>query len=845
MTLESRSREALDVLAAEALACDEPQRAFRLADRYCRTERPEAAYIFLVRAEAHYRLGRRHAAIKDILRALEIEPENIVANRRLFAWGEGRQRHEAARTLVRVDQDPNLLHAAIECLRDDGERAFGAVSTLEDVVKGWAVWSSDSPLEVLISTENESASTLVDADPRHPLNDLGRARSFALPLPRMSGLQEIAVRTNGLMICRTLAPGRMSAHRHPIVGPARSQAGAITIIVPIYRDYAATQACLESLMDALEDESDFRVILVDDGVEDAELRQLLETTSERPNVSLVRNQRNLGFVASINTVLREAAAGDVLLLNSDTVAPRGFVRRLAETARSSADIGIVMPLSNNGDLAGFPIPYEATPLPPREVVDQIDLIAAEVNAGQVVEIPNGVGFCLYIKRECLDSVGALSEDFGRGYLEDVDFCLRARAQGFRCVCAPSIFVGHAGSKSFGSEKRALVIRNGKIIRSRFPKYHVEYAAFAETDPLDAFRRPIHLRLSSGKARPHILVTGQGVVRATAEQCAHGLLADGKSAILIETNLRGTQIEVLNPNGRCFSRQLRFDLSSLEDRDAVVQFLKGQAPARIHFFDPLKTPFELVDLLLELKAPYEMVIADAGLLGSAGAARLLAVNDELKEDRSVHRIEDEHWQERWRKIAKRADKILMADCFGNDAAKPLPYNFFQERGFSQERGAPNSLRAAKTFGGKFNAPRLAFLPIRPSADEHRITSAIIQELASAGLELNFIVIGATLDDDALMRHESVHVTGPIHESELEPVVNQYGVDFLFVNVSQPLYGHPLFAAGLNCSRPTAYFDWSEGATPARKGDLAIALNSPLSKIVDSLLAWIGPGCEDTR
>jgi GT2 family glycosyltransferase len=49
-----------------------------------------------------------------------------------------------------------------------------------------------------------------------------------------------------------------------------------------------------------------------------------------------------------------------------------------------------------------------------------------VNTGLAVDVPNGIGFCLYVTRRCLDEVGLLSEAFQRGYLEDVDFCLRAR-----------------------------------------------------------------------------------------------------------------------------------------------------------------------------------------------------------------------------------------------------------------------------------------------------------------------------------------------------------------------------------------------------------------------------------
>ena len=96
---------------------------------------------------------------------------------------------------------------------------------------------------------------------------------------------------------------------------------------------------------------------------------------------------------------------DVILLNSDTVVPKDFAARLAEAAASDPDIGTVTPLSNNGEETSFPVANEANPIGGHDDVMAIDAIAAKVNAGRIIDIPNGTGFCLYITRECLDAVG--------------------------------------------------------------------------------------------------------------------------------------------------------------------------------------------------------------------------------------------------------------------------------------------------------------------------------------------------------------------------------------------------------------------------------------------------------
>ena len=44
-----------------------------------------------------------------------------------------------------------------------------------------------------------------------------------------------------------------------------------------------------------------------------------------------------------------------------------------------------------------------------------------------IDIPVGVGFCLYLRRDCLNAAGLFRADlFAQGYGEENDLCLRAR-----------------------------------------------------------------------------------------------------------------------------------------------------------------------------------------------------------------------------------------------------------------------------------------------------------------------------------------------------------------------------------------------------------------------------------
>lgn len=500
----------LELLAAQALARGEAALAFELADRRCRVGRPEA-HVFLLRAEASYRMGERRSSIADLAAAIELAPNDIPSNRKLLDWSRGRQQEEAALALLSADQDFAVLARAIAVLWGRRERRFARVTVLDEVIQGWAAWDSDLPVEITISGEGSLLTTAIEPDPRHPLaRRQVRAAGFRLLRPAASGPQFISLSLGGEIFFASQRPGNQPKAPSPS-DERRVPDAEVTVIVPVYRDYRATAACLESLAGALEGNADHQILVIDDATPDPRIARLLSRLAADATVILERNSRNLGFVGSVNKALAMVGRGDVVLLNSDTVTPPGSVRRLSLAARSMPGVGTVTPLSNHGELTSFPAFGKANPALSIEEVVRLDRIASEVNQGRMIDLPSGTGFCLYITRPCLDAVGQLSEAFGRGYFEDVDLCLRARQNGFRTVCAPFVYVGHAGSRSFGREKSALVAQNFRILDQRFPRYLRECAAFAIADPLRPARAAIERRSIDHGANPRLLVTGIGAL----------------------------------------------------------------------------------------------------------------------------------------------------------------------------------------------------------------------------------------------------------------------------------------------------------------------------------------------
>jgi O-antigen biosynthesis protein len=826
--------QSLELLAAQALAENNVTAAFKLADRRCRILPLPESHSYVLRGEASYRLGDKAAAIADIARALEIAPDNVPANRRMLTWANGLQQSQAARAIIGHESDFALLRLALQTLQANGQRFFARVVVLEGTIEGWAVWEGDTPLKVSITDGAEESTSLFEPDAFHPLGECGHATSFRIPRPKSTVPQFISLTAADRIFYSTRTAGNDSTPDRRVFRPRprASRDQQVTVIVPVYGDYDATRVCIDALLDELK-LSGHRAILVNDATPDTRIVGYLADVAVNSRVEVTVNPRNLGFVGSINCALERTKDGDVILLNSDTIVPRGFINRLAAAARSTPDVGTVTPLSNNGEFVSFPIPNKANSLGSRRDVERIDAIAAKVNASMAIDIPSGVGFCLYISRACLDRVGALSEDFSPGYLEDVDFCLRTRRHGLRNICLPSVYVGHAGSKSFGQEKRSLVVRNLGVLERRFPEHRLECAAFMAADPLRTAREAIECVAARVAVHPRLLVAGAGVVGEAARQRAREVESATEPVLILEVRhqAEGAIVSVKSP-AQAMPQSLSFNLSHCGECEALVDFLKGNEPSRIELLDPTNTPFRLVELLLKLKVPYDLFVADAGL-GRYDEATVVATVQSLSGKASTKNIVNAHWFERWRQIAEGAERIIVpcgeAEAF---AASTLP-----------ERAAAKIDRTYESYGVKAHKRRrtarrhLGFVPLRSCAAEQRLITDISCELGRVRPDIAITVIGAALNDVGLMRSSNVFVTGAVDPEELGRLIGALGVSNLFVSTTRPLFAHPILSFVSSLDLPTGYFDWSRRHAPSKKIDLPLDPRSSLDDLTGALSRWI--------
>jgi len=263
----------------------------------------------------------------------------------------------------------------------------------------------------------------------------------------------------------------------------------VDVVIPIYSDPNVTKIAIDTAISAIPDSESFRLVLINDASPDPGIRKLLEAYAGEKNVIVIENHENLGFSGTVNKAFELSENRDVILLNSDAVVTSRTFVKMRKGAYADGKIATLTPFSNNAGICS--VPLKGGSLPPDDAVSHVALLdnkAAVANKDAVIEMPVGHGFCMYVRRSAINKIGVLDEGtFGRGYSEEVDFCLRARKLGYLNVAAPYIYVGHIGGVSFSDNANSMKIKNRKVIDNKYPGYFEEVKGFRRSDPLVALR----------------------------------------------------------------------------------------------------------------------------------------------------------------------------------------------------------------------------------------------------------------------------------------------------------------------------------------------------------------------
>jgi len=386
----------------------------------------------------------------------------------------------------------------------------------------------------------------------------------------------------------------------------------IDIIIPVYNGFEDTTCCVESVLSCLKGLL-VDVIIIDDATPDIRIKDYLEKilpVSDR--ITVVRNETNLGFIKSVNIGMTMHPDRDVILLNSDTIVASNWIERLYECAYRSDDIGTVTPFSNNATICSFPEYLTENNMVYGMTVETLDHIFKKANSQMDIDIPTAVGFCMYIKRACLNETGCFDErNFGTGYGEENDFCMRAMKKGWRHKLCADTFVYHKGGVSFDIMKTKRIENAMAVIDRLHPDYHKMIRDHISNDPGKPYRinAMIHILRESRKQKVLFINhnLGGGTEKHIKELSTH--LKDQIWPLILRPSSNGRTMICFG----CETNTERLSFSLPEDYEALLTILKYLNVGRIHIHQILGIHDSIFQLSNDLAIPYDITLHDYYLI----------------------------------------------------------------------------------------------------------------------------------------------------------------------------------------------------------------------------------------
>lgn len=248
----------------------------------------------------------------------------------------------------------------------------------------------------------------------------------------------------------------------------------LSIVIVSWNTRDLLLACLSSLdaaLGALRDHTE--VIVVDNGSTDDTPSA---TRARFPWARVIASERNLGFAAANNRGLASARGQTLCLLNPDTAPRPGALAALVRYLDDHPAVGVVAPRLLNPDgseqAVGFQFPTLAQvfldlfPLGGRFATSHLNGRYPHAPRDRAFPIDFPLGACLVARRAVLDRVGLLDDTYFM-YSEEVDWCRRIRAAGWKIVCLPTAEVVHYGGRSTSQQPGAMFV---ELHRSRLRYY---------------------------------------------------------------------------------------------------------------------------------------------------------------------------------------------------------------------------------------------------------------------------------------------------------------------------------------------------------------------------------------
>ena len=228
----------------------------------------------------------------------------------------------------------------------------------------------------------------------------------------------------------------------------------ISVVVPVHGSPELTTRCLDAVLAAAPADRPLEVIAVEDASGEAAWAAVGAVAARDERVRALRNERNLGFVGTVNRGAAEARHPVLVLVNNDAELRPGALRALAGALDERPDAGAVCGrlIDDHGRLqeaggAVFPDGHATQ-------VGRGSWRPAAPEFSFRRPVAYGSAALLAVRRALWDELGGMATAYGEAYYEDTDLCLALRDRGHAVLYEPGAEAVHHEGAAYGSPESA-------------------------------------------------------------------------------------------------------------------------------------------------------------------------------------------------------------------------------------------------------------------------------------------------------------------------------------------------------------------------------------------------------
>ena len=244
---------------------------------------------------------------------------------------------------------------------------------------------------------------------------------------------------------------------------ASSDNPLVSIIIPVYNQFAYTFNCLESLSVNLSPDLAYEIIIVNDASSDETLEQLATLVT---GIKVLTNAENSGFIRSCNYGASQAKGQYLYFLNNDTRILENCLESLVKLIINNPQVGAVgskLIYANSKQQEAGGIIWNSADGWNYGRLDSPE--EPEYNYVRPVDYCSGAS--LLVPTELFKQLGGFSQDFIPAYYEDTDLCFAIRELGYQVLYQPQSNVIHYEGITSGTDLSSGIKQYQVINQTKF------------------------------------------------------------------------------------------------------------------------------------------------------------------------------------------------------------------------------------------------------------------------------------------------------------------------------------------------------------------------------------------